>query len=688
MEDKDILQKINNMAMSLEVPEELSQENISKKLPPIIYPEQVRKQRNKNYYKNAIKWTAAVVGPIAAAVILMVVCLKTVGIMGIKHGENGFYADHSILGTVKAENGFYTLKSYDSLKLLMERQTTANGINDIVSLEFLKRFSFGVAKEESNGELRGDGGAPGSYVDTELRTEGVKEGDITVTNGKYIFAYGDSDDYCDRYVRIIVPEGESTKQVGKIDIGTYAGQFSFGEMYIYDDMLIVAGYETEYIETKVSEWSSVVESINKTKIIFFNVEDVENPQHISTLDMDGYYESSRIKDGYLYIFSSVRYTEDDADICPEVNGQIIPNENVYIGNIFSKNSGRSVSIAYKIMASVSLENVTEFVSSIAVVSNDSQEYYVSTEHIYMYFQISPWLVCSCQRAMYSPDELGNAHIMKISYDDGKIMPAGTVTVDGEIDDTYCIDEYNGYLRLVVTVYNKSDKTSNSLYIFDENLEIVSSLGNIAEGEVTSSALFLGDIVYFVTHVRRTDPLFSVDVSDPKNPVILGALKLPGYTDYMRKWNDDLLLGFGYNEGTSEKLTLFDVSNPANLKEISTVDSDGEYVYYYMQPENYKAKLISPEKNVIGFYAFKMPKDGYVDGNYVPSYEIYCIDENNTLQLKESIRLHDNLDYWDYEEYAYYVRGIYIDDYIYVVVPGRQVIVYDVLQDVIIADIDL
>lgn len=50
--------------------------------------------------------------------------------------------------------------------------------------------------------------------------------------------------------------------------------------------------------------------------------------------------------------------------------------------------------------------------------------------------------------------------------------------------------------------------------------------------------------YFVTY-EQTDPLFSVDFSDPENPKILGKLKIPGFSEYLHFYSDNLLLGHRY-----------------------------------------------------------------------------------------------------------------------------------------------
>ena len=77
--------------------------------------------------------------------------------------------------------------------------------------------------------------------------------------------------------------------------------------------------------------------------------------------------------------------------------------------------------------------------------------------------------------------------------------------------------------------------------------------------------FIGDTGYVVTF-RQTDPLYTVDLSDPENPRVRGELKMLGYSAYLHPVGDDLLLGVG-QDATEQgrrlgtQLSLFDVSDP-------------------------------------------------------------------------------------------------------------------------------
>lgn len=83
--------------------------------------------------------------------------------------------------------------------------------------------------------------------------------------------------------------------------------------------------------------------------------------------------------------------------------------------------------------------------------------------------------------------------------------------------------------------------------------------------------------------RQTDPLFSIDLSDPKKPKVLGKLKISGFSEYLHGYGEGMLLGLGMEadekDGAVEgmKLSMFDISDPSDVKETAKEDLT-EYGY--------------------------------------------------------------------------------------------------------------
>jgi len=67
--------------------------------------------------------------------------------------------------------------------------------------------------------------------------------------------------------------------------------------------------------------------------------------------------------------------------------------------------------------------------------------------------------------------------------------------------------------------------------------------------------------------RQTDPLYTVDLSDPRAPRVAGELQLLGYSAYLHPVGGGLLLGVGQDATDQGRLlgaqaSLFDVGDPA------------------------------------------------------------------------------------------------------------------------------
>ena len=107
--------------------------------------------------------------------------------------------------------------------------------------------------------------------------------------------------------------------------------------------------------------------------------------------------------------------------------------------------------------------------------------------------------------------------------------------------------------------------------------------------------------YFVTF-RQIDPLFSVDLSDPENPKVIGELKIPGFSEYLHPYGDGRLLGIGMavdeeaitTDGV--KLSMFDISDPTDVQEMTIYVI--ENTYGTDVASNYKAAFVDTEKESV------------------------------------------------------------------------------------------
>ena len=169
------------------------------------------------------------------------------------------------------------------------------------------------------------------------------------------------------------------------------------------------------------------------------------------------------------------------------------------------------------------------------------------------------------------------HRFDITSDSGAAYTASG-SVEGLVRDSFSFSEYNGDLRVVTTTGNNWDETSESflrvLREFDDELVEIGSVGDMGNGEAVQSVRFQGDVGYVVTF-RQVDPFYTIDLSDPENPRVLGELKIPGFSSYLHPIGDGFVIGAGSDadeqpgQVTGSTVSLFDVNDLENPLEVST-----------------------------------------------------------------------------------------------------------------------
>ncbi len=470
-----------------------------------------------------------------------------------------------------------------------------------------------------------DMGTASGYSETNVRQEGVDEGDVVKTDGTYLYVRKDNG----RDLSIVDTRGEM-KEVQTISAGENKW---IQEIYLNTEkkalVLVCSIYADD--NAKKRYWY-----MGNTEAITFDITDPENPEETGRVTQSGDYQSSRMADGYLYLFSyygvAWEYIERNSPetFIPLVNDTVIAEKDICLPPV-------AKGCEYTVISSVDIESPSETADSKAILSQGGQ-LYVSGKNIYYYETV--W-------NSYLLHESQQTTIRSISYKDGVLTPGAQGTVKGYINDSFSIDEYKDHLRVVVT-----DGDVNAVYVLNKELETVGSIDNLAKDERVYSARLMGDTGYFVTF-RETDPLFSVDLSDPENPEIIGSLKIPGFSDYLHPYGGGRLLGIGMNvdEDTmitdGVKLTMFDISDPADVKEEDTFVLKN--VYSTDVSYDYKACLADAARNIIGFA-------GYTDGGQ--EYFIFEYDSNNGFICKMEEEINGSG--------GSGARGVYINQTLYVI----------------------
>jgi inhibitor of cysteine peptidase len=177
------------------------------------------------------------------------------------------------------------------------------------------------------------------------------------------------------------------------------------------------------------------------------------------------------------------------------------------------------------------------------------------------------------------------------------------------------------------------ETYNNVYIVSpENMKIVGSLEGLARGERIYAARLVGDIFYLVTY-RQVDPLYAIDVRDPGKPEVLGYIKIPGFSEYLHPLQGNMLLGVGL-EDRDLKISLFNISNPRNIAEISFLKIEGATTPVLL---DHHAFTIHPEKGLIMIPIAIVKVSGNTMGIAVISYGADGVRLQRILEHREAMR---------------------------------------------------
>ena len=684
MNEQEILTQLRKAAEEIEIPETLKPEQIEKQL-----QEQKAKQQQENQHlepkksKKIIPWRR--LGSMVA-VLALVVCSgiyitvtrvdknsgtgqtdsiamtdtqQTVGEAG--ETEEAEHVDVASLGTM-----YHRASDYKEVYQTLLKGYQQNWIEGEMSAETSTatsedKASGNAAKDESADMDLSEGSKEGGkdYSTTNLQMEGVDESDIAKIDGSYIYTVED------KYIVITDIRDGKLEEVTRFLPKDCGAADRVMEIYVDGDQLIlvVQGYEASLDESSkagsdkensdkessdeeiavsdASEDSAFCYKMNgksTTQIQVYSIVDRRNPEFEGRLIQDGYYNTSRKIGDVVYLFTQYHMTSDVVgyvekeytSVIPKVNGEKVAAGEIYL----PESSGESGIL----VSSLDVNKPDKVLDSKLVISGYAQTY-ISKDALYLYEE-------DYDGAMIT-------NIAKFALDEGRISGVAATAVRGYVRDTFAINASDGYLRVLTTDYSTEDEV-NALYILDENMKLTGQLTGIAPGEEIYAARFMGNTGYFVTY-RNTDPLFTVDLSDPAKPEIIGELKVTGFSEYLHFWDDTHLLGIGYESdektGNIEniKLSMFNIENPGEVTEEAKLvlkDVDYSEALY-----DYKSVIISKDKNLIGLVC-----EDYSSSRTKQTYQIYSY-ENGTFKKQAEI---SDINGVNYEN----VRGMYSGNVFY------------------------
>lgn len=543
-------------------------------------------------------------------------------------------------------------------------------------------FKSGSSKETASGN--------NDFSKTNIQVENVDEADVIKTDGEYIYSLSDN--------KVIITDArdpQNTKVVFELTSTSYTGT-SPEEILLYGNDLIVIGTMRGPMTT----------------VEVYDITSKENPIKKEAYCVNGRYYTSRLTDGKLYVLSTGQLDYDDG----KVDNSYVENS---VTRFISYNDiyyfNNKLTTAQTTISTLDLDKEKAKVDvSMYLLALDN--IYVSQDNMYLvadnYYNqkisflpafirlLGPKGIIGEAKDLYTEDDYfyddDETTIYKFALNNGKIKYVGKAKEEGYTIDQFSLDEYNSNLR--VALY--TDKGSR-VAIFNDKMKKIGETEKVARGERMYSSRFIGDRGYLVTYLN-TDPLFCIDLSDPKNPEILGELQISGYSTYLHPYDETHLIGIGYesevktnrnSEGkvtsqyaviTGMKMALFDVSNINNPIKISDTQIGDKYTRSAILT-NHKALLFSKEKGIIAIPVNTYEKELEISST---NGDLSSLESSYTTNSKEyrtegylvyGINLEDGfvpkgfIDHSETDPKSYsgtnLIRGVYIKDYLFTVSQG-------------------
>lgn len=499
--------------------------------------------------------------------------------------------------------------------------------------------------------------SPPDHSETNNQVKDVEEADIVKTDGKYIY-------YCNRNnkkINIARINGTDMKEASSIKL---SDKETLLEMVLFENKLLVItqGYLKDCI----------------TYCYYYDITDRADPKEIAKLSQDGYYVTSRTINEVVYIITShyshgvYRDDEDGIyyDLIPECNGDRIEPCDILLPETLESTSFTIIT-AYD-----AKENNKKFKSQLSFLGA-SEILYATTDNIYL------------TRSVFIDGKTTDSgiyqytDIYRIGLNNKELAVTGKATVPGRVLNQFSMDEKDCCLRIATNIhrYNYSqDKTHvgnmeyNKVFCLDKDMKIIGESDMLGIDEQIKSVRYIGDIAYVVTF-RQTDPLYAVDLTDPKNPKTLSELKIDGFSTYMHPYGSDYLIGIGFDADpktgwtTGLKVTVFDVSDPKDIFDVCTyvLSNDDNNGYFNSSAiYNHKAALIDYKKGIIAIPLTRETIEfnstlGYQEYQAENGYIFFDFNGQNITE-KAIITFKNDLLY----KFSENVRAIYIGENAYIV----------------------
>jgi len=489
---------------------------------------------------------------------------------------------------------------------------------------------FAAAADE--GATTGGGAeSSGPFSTTNLQESGVDESDVFKSDGTYFYIGKE------RTLRVVrASPRDELREVGRLDLAMHVDS-----LYLLGTSVLVLGADfgpDAPASPEMMSWPPYYVSAT-TRVAQVDIRDPAHPALAAEATLDGALISSRLTNDRLIVVLTI------APAVPD-NPTALRIERMTLDDVMPKmhRSGTARELVpweqwlhpmspdgYYMTAVLTLDarDIGQTLHSVAVLAG-AGTVYASREALYL----------TDTNYDAQNDYREQTAIHKFKFDeDGAARYVASGVVPGRLLNQFSLGEHQAYLRVATHVTNFEAfpivgpgmggmvapgmgrggfqenipaAPYNAVYVLSEaegKLGVVGLVEGLAPNEQIYAARFLADHGFLVTY-RKVDPLFVLDLKDPTNPKLLGALKVPGFSEYLHPLGPTHLIGVGkYTVPTEQgfdwfqglQISLFDVSDWNNPKVVQQLTLGGRGSQSDVSV-THKAFTFLPESNLLAIPA--------------------------------------------------------------------------------------
>ncbi len=462
------------------------------------------------------------------------------------------------------------------------------------------------------------GEADQTFSTTNTQVGGVDEADLVESDGRYIFSILSG--------KLVITDVRNARSMNVVSTTTLNGASPLG-MYLDGTKLTVIASVFE------SDGSTPPQPITdrflfigdyhpgkqRTQISTYDISNPAAPVQLASTRLDGWYQSSRMIDGRLYVVvnngmgdvypQSVTEgnqwrMETEAEFTARVRSEMLdfsPQVTVTSGG--QRSERELIDPAHVYLPVDPDADITQLTTVTMIDTANPVGGPVSSAT----FAGTGGVTYASEDALYLVNNSWNAtssKVVKFGLAGTSVTVEATGSFDGWINNQFSLDQDGDHLRVA---YTRSDgiATSNGVLVLDQvgdELNTIGELGGLARGESIFSARFIGDEAYLVTFLQK-DPLFVIDLSDPTKPSLLGELEIPGFSRYLHPLDANHLIGFGRSADENGfqqdlQISLFDVSDRAHPRRIDALELNTQGWSYSAAEWDHLAFQFNPEAGAI------------------------------------------------------------------------------------------